>query len=120
MARIGRSRSAADREEESVYGRFLAPEGAQPIVRTYNVVVQAPQVPLSGATSDGSTLASPTYAGTRPRMHVDSTQVSPGIHFPCMSSSCKSLPFLYFIPVVHTVRQTFLCLAHDLPLEQTG
>jgi hypothetical protein len=74
MARVGRSRSAA--EDESIYNRITSPDSAQPVVRTYNIVVQPPPVPLSGAPVAEPAFASPTsYAGTKPRMHVDSSQV---------------------------------------------
>ena len=79
MARppVGRSRSGADREEESIYNRFMAPEAAQPVVRTYNIVVQAPPAQgLSGAPAGppSPALPSPTFGG-RMRMHADSSQV---------------------------------------------
>lgn len=83
MARrpVGRSRSGADREEESIYNRFMAPEVAQPVIRTYNIVVQPPAQGLSGAPAGPPSpgLTSPTYGG-KMRMHADSSQVGISLH----------------------------------------
>ena len=69
---MSRSRSAVD--EESIYNNCL-PKAAQPVVRTFNIVVQPPPPNLSGAIGPAPSPTYPQYAGPKPKMHVDSSQV---------------------------------------------
>ena len=70
----------------------MAPEAAQPVVRTYNIIVQQPPAQgLSGAPAGppSPVLPSPTGHGGKLRMHVDSSQViQKGLHALFMLSLC--------------------------------
>ena len=61
-------------DEESIYNNCM-PKAAQPVVRTFNIVVQPPPPNLSGAIGPAPSPTYPQYAGPKPKMHVDSSQV---------------------------------------------